>query len=128
MGPWFSGSSPALPVLLWLGGKGAVRKAPGTRGRGVFPGLPRWGRLCRLGRGPWASSLLAASLPPSFIPKIVGSLEEAGRGWGELFLVTGSLSQAPGARVTGRELFAFPLAPQPTPHQGPEGQGCLPGK
>lgn len=29
---------------------------------------------------------------------------------GVLFLVTGSLSQALGARVTGRELFAFPLA------------------
>lgn len=41
----------------------------------------------------------------------MGSLEEAGHIWGELFLVTGSLSQAPGARVTGRELFAFPLAP-----------------
>lgn len=29
---------------------------------------------------------------------------------GVLFLVTGSLSQALGARVTGRELFAFPMA------------------
>lgn len=80
-----------------------------------------------LGRGPRARSLLAASLPCSFIPKeIVGSLEEAGHGWGELFLVIGSLSQAPGARVTGRELFAFPPVPLGSPLPGPRGTGLLP--
>lgn len=53
----------------------------------------------------------------------MGSLEEAGHIWGELFLVTGSLSQAPGARVTGRELFAFPLAPGLPPAMAQGGQG-----
>lgn len=51
-----------------------------------------------------------------------------GGGWphlGELFLVTGSLSQALGARVTGRELFAFPLAPGLPPARAQGGQGHL---
>lgn len=53
----------------------------------------------------------------------MGSLEEAGHIWGELFLVTGSLSQALGARVTERELFAFPLAPGLPPARAQGGQG-----
>lgn len=67
--------------------------------------------LCVLGRGPRASF---SKMLPSLIHSQGQDRGKFGGGWphlGELFLVTGSLSQALGSRVTGRELFAFPLAP-----------------
>lgn len=78
--------------------------------------------LCVLGRGPRAKML------PSLIHSQGQDRGKFGGGWphlGELFLVTGSLSQALGARVTGRELFAFPLAPGLPPARAQGGQGHL---
>lgn len=63
-----------------------------------------------LGRGPRASF---SKMLPSLTHSQGQDRGKFGGGWphlGVLFLVTGSLSQALGARVTGRELFAFPLA------------------
>lgn len=81
--------------------------------------------LCVLGRGPRASF---SKMLPSLIHSQGQDRGKFGGGWphlGELFLVTGSLSQALGARVTGRELFAFPLAPGLPPARAQGGQGHL---
>lgn len=46
--------------------------------------------LCGLGRGLWASSLQAASLPHSFPRRSWEAWRKLATVWGELFLVTGS--------------------------------------
>lgn len=77
-----------------------------------------------LGRGQASFS----KMPPSLIHSQGQDRGKFGGGWphlGELFLVTGSLSQALGARVTGRELIAFPLAPGLPPARAQGGQGHL---
>lgn len=79
--------------------------------------------LCVLGRGPRDSF---STMLPSLVHSQGQDRGKFGGGWphlGELFLVTGSLSQALGARVTGREAVCISSGPWTPSCQGPRGTG-----
>lgn len=126
--PWFSGCSPDF--LCWLpSGEGSSEKSPSDNmrhSRVSHAGV----RLRGLGRGRWASSSQATSLPHSFPRRSWEAWRKLATVWGELFLATGSLVS--GSRGRGDWEGAVCISSGPPlllehtpPRPGPWGQGRL---
>lgn len=123
MGYWFSGSSFDFSVPAVAGWEISSEKSP-LNDAELFPMVSHAGVcLCGLGRGLWASSLQAASLPHSFPRRSWEAWRKLATVWGELFLVTGSFVSGSRGQGDWEGAVCISSGLLDSPPSGPRGQG-----